>query len=202
MATIKVACPKCGQKVSGDESFFGSSVECPICSASILFPEVKKDVEPHKAEGESGPDPVRPNEPVAGSSENDSHNLPVGFTDEVVPQAPQSEPEPEDELEDLEEEFELEVVPSPVFGAISMVAAVLGVVTCAGGILFAPIAIIFGHTAGAKARHSPVHPAPGQTLGAIGMLIGYVNLVFLILGLTVAVFFKEPIRTLLERLGQ
>lgn len=39
MATIKIACKKCGQKVSGDERFFGTTVQCPICSSDIEFPE-------------------------------------------------------------------------------------------------------------------------------------------------------------------
>ncbi len=38
MAVLKIACPKCGQKVSGDDSFYGTSVVCPICSAKIDFP--------------------------------------------------------------------------------------------------------------------------------------------------------------------
>ena len=82
-------------------------------------------------------------------------------------------------------------VPSPMFGAISMVSAVLGIMTCVGGPLFAPVAIIFGHMAGARAKQSPVQPAPGQTLGAVGMMIGYVNLVFTILGLIVLVVLRE-----------
>src|SRR5690606_30147187 len=49
-----------------------------------------------------------------------------------------------------EEDDELLLPPSPLYGAISIVSAVLGVVTCVGGILFAPLAIIFGHTALAK----------------------------------------------------
>ncbi|MFT5471061.1 MAG: hypothetical protein ACI8UO_006194 [Verrucomicrobiales bacterium] len=38
MATIKIACKKCGQRVSGDERFFGNTVQCPICSSDIAFP--------------------------------------------------------------------------------------------------------------------------------------------------------------------
>ena len=38
MAVIKVACPKCGQKVSGDESFYDKYVNCPICTSKIMFP--------------------------------------------------------------------------------------------------------------------------------------------------------------------
>ncbi len=66
--------------------------------------------------------------------------------------------------------------------------------TCVGGILFAPIAIIFGHTALAKARHSSVQPAPGHTLGAIGLMIGYVSLVITIIVLLLLTFFGDTIR--------
>jgi hypothetical protein len=92
------------------------------------------------------------------------------------------------------------LVPSPVTGAISIVTAVLAVVTCpgGGGILFAPIAIIAGHISQAKARRSPVQPAPGQTLGAIGMLIGYIWLVIAILLLALAVLFKEPLTEFIQ----
>ena len=65
-------------------------------------------------------------------------------------------------------------------------------------VLFAPLAIIFGHTALAKARHSPVQPAPGHTLGAIGLMIGYINLVLLILLLLAMVVFGEAIRGAVE----
>ncbi|MBP84950.1 MAG: hypothetical protein CMO61_13980, partial [Verrucomicrobiales bacterium] len=100
--------------------------------------------------------------------------------------------EPRSEALELEsEEDEVGEVPSPMFGAISMVSAVLGIMTCVGGPLFAPVAIIFGHMAGARAKQSPVQPAPGQTLGAVGMMIGYVNLVFTILGLIVLVVLRE-----------
>jgi hypothetical protein len=91
----------------------------------------------------------------------------------------------EDEIDDLP--------PSPIWGAISIVTAVLSIVTCVGGILFAPIAIICGHTALAKARHSPVQPAPGHTLGAIGLMIGYVSLILLIITLFLTLIFEETL---------
>lgn len=87
---------------------------------------------------------------------------------------------------------------SPIYGAISIVSAVLAVVTCVGGILFAPIAIIFGHTALAKARHSSVQPAPGHTLGAIGLMIGYVSLVITIIVLLLLTFFGDAIREAIQ----
>ncbi|MDF1860626.1 MAG: DUF4190 domain-containing protein [Verrucomicrobiales bacterium] len=203
MATIKVACPKCGQKVSGDESFFGNVVECPICSARIQFPGQKRDLPSESA-----------TPPASSRNDKSVEDLPKatfkeGALDDAVPQSAQvPEGRPIDsgtaavapvpaaaEEEDYEEES---VVPSPVTGAISIVTAVLAVVTCLGGILFAPIAIIAGHISQAKARRSPVQPAPGQTLGAIGMLIGYIWLVIAILLLAVAVLFKEQLTEFIQ----
>lgn len=203
MATIKVACPKCGQKVSGDESFFGSSVECPVCSADIRFPgEKRAESEFPRGEltlEEQGVSPTPPD-----------RESPAGYLPEAdfeaAPQ-PLSAREGEYRRIDAETAIPLEhfedndhgasssgAAPSPIFGAISMVSAVLAVVTCVGGILFGPIAIIFGHMALARARHSPVQPAPGHTLGAIGTIVGYVSLFLWIVLLAVAVFFGEPIR--------
>ncbi|MGB0154110.1 MAG: DUF4190 domain-containing protein [Verrucomicrobiales bacterium] len=203
MATIKVACSKCGQKVSGDETFFGTSVECPVCSAQIYFPESAPDSAP-AASGSSpsakdapeaparytGPQPVPPRDDEEVKPDSEAGELQPAFASEGVAQVKPSEVEPESSESDDIEEGERGAVPSPIFGAISMVSAVLGIVTCVSP-LFAPIAIIFGHLAGSKARHSPVQPAPGQTLGAVGMMIGYVNLVFTILGLIVLLVLRE-----------
>ena len=185
MANIKVACPKCGQKVSGDESFFGTTVECPVCSATIQFPDSAVEQPPG-----AGPVASVPEVEVI-KSEGEGDGLPPASNEEVI-QMEQIAAETRSEVSELESESdEVGEVPSPMFGAISMVSAVLGIVTCFGGPLFAPIAIIFGHMAGARARRSPVQPAPGQTLGAVGMMIGYVNLVFTIIGLIVLVFLSE-----------
>lgn len=194
MATIKVACPKCGQKVSGDESFHGTVVECPVCSADIRFP----------GQGASGrgsgaapaivpvpPETAPPDEvPPASASLAESSAGPAG---ELAAGAP-----PARNLDDAETEPALP--PSPLWGAISIVSAVLSVVIClVGGVLFAPVAIIAGHTALAKARHSPVQPAPGHTLGAIGLMIGYVSLVLTIVVLLLLVLFGDGLKELLSR---
>lgn len=201
MATIKVACPKCGQKVSGDESFFGTTVECPICSSDIRFP------------GEQREDKVRPpiqpippdrgaEEPLPrpGSSSNDRSPGPQPSPDPTDKAAASSETKSAPRPQTMDEEDDANALPpSPIYGSIAIVSAVLSVVTCVGGILFAPLAIIFGHTALAKAKNSPVQPAPGHTLGAIGLMIGYVSLVFLIILLLVLSFFGDTIR---EAIGQ
>ncbi len=96
-----------------------------------------------------------------------------------------------------------EEIPSPLFGAISLVCGILGIVTCGlAAPLCAPLAIIFGHTALARGRHSPVQPPPGKTLAVIGLIIGYVSLFIAILMLIGAVFFKQPISELFEGLNK
>tara|TARA_R110002096_G_scaffold432818_4_gene650288 strand:+ start:673 stop:1449 length:777 start_codon:yes stop_codon:yes gene_type:complete len=222
MATIKVACPKCGQKVSGDDSFFGTSVDCPICSAVIKFPESASGL---RGQPSSRSAPSNNQEGTIAANHDWDHeseqskdkaaskgamdDFPPAFSDEVVPQTHQPEHDfpPEEKKESARGEGEAEKkdqdvdeddgddeggaeIPSPMYGAISLISAILGLVTCLG-VVFAPVAIIFGHSAGAKARNSPVQPAPGQALGLFGMLIGYVNLVFTIIALIVVVILKE-----------
>ena len=72
MAVIKVACPKCGQKVSGDESFFGTSVDCPVCTSKIYFPS-----DPNAPEPNYGEPPLPPVDDSAGSTPP-SHPSSVG----------------------------------------------------------------------------------------------------------------------------
>lgn len=203
MATIKVACPKCGQKVSGDETFYGTVVECPICSADIRFPgerrqegprEPIRPVPPDPGPHDSLPRPVPPSEqaPVLPSKSS--------IDEEAVPKTSR-DPDPPGPG-DADDDDEPHLPPSPLFGAISIVSAVLSVVICVfGGVIFAPLAIIFGHTALAKARVSPVQPAPGHTLGAIGLMIGYVSLILTILFLVAAVVFNldDTLRGWLEK---
>lgn len=212
MATIKVACPKCGQKVSGDETFYGTTVECPICSSDIHFPgqrrqETRSDwPAPRASDGWTGPLPPVPPEggvppaprhAEADHGDADPPDPPSRTTGDGGDAAPPMERSvtlpPDGEDGPL-------LPPSPLWGSLSIVSGVLSLVLCVlGGVVFAPLAIIFGHTALAKARHSPVQPAPGHTLGAIGLLIGYVSLVLTILVLLAAVIFDDAIREILNR---
>ena len=83
-----------------------------------------------------------------------------------------------------------------------MVSATLSIVSCGTlGIIFAPIAIIAGHTALAMARRSPVRPAPGQTIGAMGMILGYLSLAMTIVVLLILVFFGKELRDALPQWG-
>ncbi|MEM1443693.1 MAG: DUF4190 domain-containing protein [Verrucomicrobiota bacterium] len=203
MATIKVACPKCGQKVSGDETFAGAVVPCPVCSADIQFPGETRGKAPTGILRTEAYEPGEATGPV---------EIPAQLPDfdESAPQATAGEVTGSDEYlsketvdepvaPESDEEEEEQVVPSPVSGAVSLVASILGVVLCVfGGILFSPIAIIFGHVSQAKARRSPVQPAPGQTLGAIGMLVGYVWLAITILILGILILFEDSIRQMIQ----
>ncbi len=206
MATIKVACPKCGQKVSGDETFYGTTVECPVCSAAIRFPGESRGgppgfaPPPERAElpsfAESPPSPDSAGVPLPASR---GGGLEAG-AEALAYSRPVSDPEVEKDGEEAEDDGP-DLPPSPLWGAVSIVSAVLSVVLCVlGGVFFAPLAIIFGHTALAKARHSPVQPAPGHTLGAIGLMVGYVSLVVTILLLLGALLFQEPLRGLFQRI--
>lgn len=202
MATIKVACPKCGQKVSGDETFYGATVECPVCTAAIRFPGESRG----EAKGMT-PQPVVKREPTVSADEESAPvsaeiSLPASLGGGVEAGAEAlaySRPVANRETDASQGEEGPDLPPSPLWGAVAIVSAVLSVVLCVpGGVLFAPLAIIFGHTALAKARHSPVQPAPGQTLGAIGLMIGYVSLVITILFLLAAVLFQDQLRGVFE----
>ncbi len=199
MATIKIACPKCGQKVSGDESFSGTIVECPICSSQIKFPSDKEKFadtassqkKPGKdEEGFTPESPVPPAaSPEAPPAQEESLPLP---SEESLRQGHQGS-----QWADVDDE-----IPSPLFGAISLVCGILGIVTCIGGFLFAPLAIIFGHIALARGKHSPVQPPPGRNLAMFGVIIGYLNLLLLIVVLVGMVFFKEPVTQFIQQLQQ
>jgi len=219
MAVIKVACPKCGQKVSGDETFIGSEVECPICSSSIRFPGElaafsgvgisKSESSERKSPSTHVPvppekrrdydDTSKVGQDVVQRNEDDDEDADeVEGEDEketVSPRERRRKRNKSRKEETEDEEDHAELPPSPLFGAISIVSAVLTVVSCFTlGIIFAPIAIISGHIALAKASRSPVQPAPGHTLGAIGLMVGYVSLAVTIIMLAVAAFFGENIR--------
>lgn len=198
MATIKIACPRCGQKVSGDESFSGTTVECPVCSSQIKFPgdkasyaappEQQQPVPPSRDTGHVAEQPALPAaSPEALSAQEETLN----YSSEEKP-ATSSQPA---NWENVDEE-----IPSPLFGAISLVCGILGIVTCVFGPLFAPLAIIFGHIALARGKHSPVQPAPGRNLAMTGVFIGYLNLLLIILVLVAMAFFKEPMGELLDQL--
>ncbi|MEM7148026.1 MAG: DUF4190 domain-containing protein [Verrucomicrobiota bacterium] len=80
MPTIKIACPDCGQRVSGDESFLGTTVPCPNCDTNIVFPENADDIPaaptpPASAEPPPLKDAPPPLEPLASPPSEHIHLL-------------------------------------------------------------------------------------------------------------------------------
>lgn len=185
MAVIKVACPKCGQRVSGDESFYGTTVECPVCTSTIRFPG---DPQPPKDSSSSGsPRPAVPpaSPPSEAADPPVTSDPPARRETSAIPLPPRQKPAP---APDSGETTEL---PSPVMGVVSMVLGLVSVMLfCAPGILFGPAAIICGHLARARARNSPVASPPGHGAALIGLILGYLSLIgfiVLIVGLKPAV---------------
>jgi len=190
MAVIKIACTKCGQRVSGDESFYGTTVECPVCSSIIAFPEPIITGNAPAPQGtppatQEAPSDAAPESPAAdpGMPTLGSHGgnealtqttsiplLPenivtqdanrIGALNAAMQAAPEEEP------------------PSTLQSILSMVFGILGLVFFPFGaaLLCSPAAIIVGHIALAKAKHSRMQPAPGRTMALIGVILGYAGL--------------------------
>lgn len=176
MAVIKVACPKCGQRVSGDESFYGTSVECPICTSQIQFPSAPEGQQVSTSTAPSREAPLPSTNPDApAQKETTSIPLPPRRT-ESIPTA--LAPMPEGETDEL---------PSPVLGVTSMVFGIVSVMLfCAPGILLGPAAIISGHIARARARPFPSAKRPGYGAALTGLILGYLSLIgFIILILSI-----------------
>lgn len=218
MAVIKVACPKCGQKVSGDDSFFGTSVECPICTSQIAFPanpNLPRPEPPLPQVDDDAADRMPEPVPSAPPEYASSDYPPQGHGNVDVPQRPPSndqpnpgqppqfeeEPVPLSNSQQQQQQHQASSgssnddgdVPSPALGATSLVLGILGFITCFGAILMGPAAIICGHIALSKAKHSPVQPAPGRMLALIGTILGYVSLVLLIVTLVLMPVIKGMI---------
>ena len=187
MAVLKVACPKCGQKVSGDDSFFGTTVDCPVCSAKIPFPDPPEEkladapIENLQSRGDDDGDGSSASDE---SSSSDPSPPPKQETSAIPLPSPQaSAPASGDG------------VPSPVLGVVAMVLGLVSVMLfCIPGILFGPAAIISGHLARSRAKHSPVQPAPGSGAALTRLILGYLSLAGFILALVVMPFVVEVIR--------
>lgn len=194
MAVIKQACPKCGQRVSGDESFYGTSVECPICSSNIFFP-----------------DPNTPKE----DPEKEKSSTPPSFDDKDDREDSKSPPPLEDVLDEYHDEDELNDLPSrtrstpapipaqtntgavqttyaePPSATLSIISMVLGILNtvtfCGLAIILAPAAIICGHIALIKGKFSPIQPAPGRAMAITGLILGYLGLIVMLITLLLMV---------------
>jgi len=196
MAVIKQACPKCGQRVSGDESFYGTSVDCPICTAKIYFPEPEekqapdsKPVDAASSGRTSESDRAPRSEPAAEKdSSKDLRDLaakksasPDRDSIDEAPQVKVSRSLPPAEQGYAE-------TPSPTLSIISMVLGILNAITfCLPSMLLAPAAIICGHIALIKGKFSPIQPAPGRSMAITGLILGYVGMFVMLVTLALVV---------------
>lgn len=209
MAVIKQACPKCGQRVSGDESFYGTSVECPICSSKIFFPDPNgPKEEPRKKETSS----------TSSSGDKKDSGSPPPLEDVLDEYLD----EDEDEFEDLRPRNRKTQAPAPTppqtntgavattyaeppsatLSIISMVLGILNAVTfCIPAILLAPAAIICGHIALIKGKFSPIQPAPGRGMAITGLILGYLGLAVMLIALILTVTGAVDFIKFLERHG-
>lgn len=179
MAVLKVACPKCGQRVSGDETFYGTTVECPVCTSKVAFPENPHSKPPPE---EKKPEP-KPEEKPEKSGIGDETAL-SEETSSIPLSLPVESPRPHGGDEHPG---------SPLLGVISMVAGIVTVVClCLPGILLGPIAVICGHMGLASSRRSRLKPAPGENLALTGMILGYVGMAVSLVYLVILAFPELP----------
>ena len=184
MAVITIACTTCGQRVSGDESFYGTTVECPVCSSIIAFPEpidtsptpAPVETPPAEATDTTSSDPGMPKLGGHGGVDDSlkqTTSIPllpenivtqdanrIGALNAALQAAPDEEP------------------PSTLMSVLSLVCGVIGILFfwTLIPVLFSIAAIIMGHIALGKTRHSRIQPAPGSTMALIGAILGYAGL--------------------------
>jgi len=194
MSTIKVYCGQCGQRVSGDESFYGTVEQCPICSSDIRFPD---------APGQTAPVPEPPVEsaPIASSYQVPfppvstvppppaSVPLPRAFegTPAPAPASPPSPPPPglsnapspappsppAAPVELPKKEREPDSMPFFV-----LVAGIAGLIPCLN-VIAAPIAIILGQLT--LMRLDEDTPRADRNKVILGTTLGYVSLIALLI---------------------
>ncbi len=179
MAVIKIACTKCGQRVSGDESFYGTTVECPVCSSIIAFPEPIQNTSPSTAAQSPTPNPAGnptdPGMPTLGSHVGDEPSIQTTSISLLPENIVTQDSNRIGALNAAMEAAPEEEAPSTLQSVLAMLSGILGLVFFPFGasLLCSPAAIILGHIALAKARHSRIQPAPGRTLALIGVILGY-----------------------------
>jgi len=211
MAVIKIACTKCGQRVSGDESFYGTTVECPVCSSIIAFPEpiisgsapAPQAAPPATQEAQSNPSPETAGNAAPASSDPGMPALgghggdPAMMQTTSIPLLPSNiVTQDANRIGALNAAMRAapdEEPPSTLQSILSMVFGILGIIFFFVGasILFSPAAIIVGHIALAKTKYSRIQPAPGRTMALIGVILGYAGLcVLLVLLITFPLWSK------------
>ncbi len=222
----KVPCPSCEgfvefpsaemlaenpELILGEESSLLSSEAAPQASEAQEL--VSRDLS-------VGDQPVAslPDDEVEMSCESSAHEeFREGSQSEVCENVSETDSEFESDIESdgygtflsnggLSEAEEAEVaakkqeLPSPAWGAASFTFALGAWITVVGGVLLAPMAIITGHLGCHRYRVSPLQPAPGHSLAALGMVFGYAQVVFLLILLGALVLFRDPIGQMANKL--
>lgn len=163
MAVIKVACSKCGQRVSGDESFYGTTVQCPICTSDVRFP--------------SGPGET--SAALRAAAQSSGPVLPA-----IHPPAPvQSAPPPAPVSAPLTPAYQPPVQGQVNSSSMPTVVLVLGIVSFLFAFplafLLGPATIIMGHLTLMKHNADARMAGKGRTV--TGLILGYVSLLFLVI---------------------
>lgn len=178
MSIVKVYCGQCGQRVSGDESFYGTVHRCPICSASIRFP----DAPPAPPAAPVPPPPPAPPEvsslPRAVADPEPAPNLPPTPAPAEMPRTPPApaaspEPGPDPKPPSPAPPAERDQMPLYVLGA-----GIASLIPCLG-IMAAPVAIVLGHLTLLR-MDEELPPAERNKL-LLGTCLGYVSLLFLLI---------------------
>jgi hypothetical protein len=183
MSIVKVYCSQCGQRVSGDESFYGTVHRCPICSADIRFPEKPPaspslTIPPPPAPPADSsrppigdnPAPIPSQAPVSG----DSQPAVPAPAPEPVPPAPAPAPavlEPDPKA--ATPPRQRDPIPLYVLGA-----GVASLIPCIG-LIAGPVAIILGHLTLIR-LHDDLPPNERNKV-LLGTCLGYVSLLFLLI---------------------
>ena len=193
MAVIKQACPKCGQRVSGDESFYGTSVECPICSSKIFFPD-PKDTKKLGSQGTGDPaassrdDKPESKSPPPLEDVLDEYQEEEEDDSRPPAQTPRSQAQAPSQASTGAVPSTYAEPPSATLSIISMVLGILNTVTfCIPAVVLAPAAIICGHIALIKGKFSPIQPAPGRAMAITGLILGYLGMLILLAVLVLSV---------------
>ncbi len=200
MATFKIACPECGQKVSGDESFLGTIVDCPLCNTKIKFPKEAPPVpetrpseaEPSTSEGKAGGESPR-DVPAAPEPREASPATPVpAATPAKAPAAPAIL------ITSSDAPARPKAVRTSGAALWSAIFGVAAIIFCPIGILFAVPAIVAGHSARSSILSS-MGKIGGQGLATAGLALGYTYATIFFLAVVFGTSYIKPLSSFFEQ---
>ncbi len=182
MSVFKVTCPDCGQRVSGDESFLGKRVSCPVCAASIEFPEEIEEAAAEKPGTASGAAPEKDAPPAenaatrrvaaaaaAAAKASTSSKQPAPALKSLTRVSPKKDSKPD--APEAEARVSTASLWSIVCGAGAFAA-------CPIGPLFAAPAIVCGHIGRGNIQKSH-GKLTGMGLATGGLMLGYLFFILL-----------------------